>query len=501
MKLKRIDRLLIKSFIPPFFLATAIALFVLIMQTLWLYIDDILGKGTGVFIVLEFLFYLSMSLVPLSLPVGVLLASVMVIGALAERYELSSIKSAGISLFRVMRPLIFLCAGIAVFSFVCYEYVIPVSNLKFKSRLYDMRKQKPALSLDEMVFNDDFHGYKIRIGKKESDGRNIRDVLIYDEQGIQYDQMKMISAKSGEMYMTDDQKFFVMKLKDGYHYLEDKGESSRDNDAVFITTKFDTWTKYFDLSEFELNRTDEELFKAHQTMKNRKQLKASADTLTVKIERQLERVQAQFAGVLPQPDTVATQDSTAQQAKERRLSTHEEYLADPGIKRADDYNLNNTVNWASTLSNSTLESFLPRSQAVLRSYRDKLESAGKNYDYMMERRAKHIFEMNTKISFSLICLVFLFIGAPMGAIVRKGGFGYPLLVAVIFFILFIMVNTFCQKLAEAYTIKATLAAWIPVLIFVPVSIYITYRAMNDSKILDVDAFWSFLRKRKKGVKA
>ncbi|MDX1684595.1 MAG: LptF/LptG family permease, partial [Saprospiraceae bacterium] len=281
MRIKKLDALLIKSFLPPFVLATFIALFVLIMQTLWLYIDDILGKGANMFIVMEFLFYLSMSLVPLALPIGVLLASVMLFGNLGEKYELSSMKSAGISLFRIMMPLIALCMGIAAFSWVCNEYIIPYSNLKFKSRLYDLRKSRPALNLEEGVFNDDFDGYVIHIGKKEDDDRHIRDVLIYDHQHTaSKGETNIIRAKSGEMYATEDNDFFVMKLYDGHMYQEmSRRASSSEGKYPFIRSSFDEWTKIFDLRQFELNRTDEDLFKSNQSMKNSAQLSADIDSM------------------------------------------------------------------------------------------------------------------------------------------------------------------------------------------------------------------------------
>jgi len=157
-----------------------IALFVLVMQTLWLYIDDILGKGAGIFVILEFLVYLSISMIPLALPIGVLLAGVFLFGNLGERYELSSMKSAGISLIRIMMPILFFATLVSLFSWFCSDYLGPNSYIKFISRLNDLKKQKPTLSLQEGIFNEDFYSYVIRIGKKSSNGTDINDILIYD---------------------------------------------------------------------------------------------------------------------------------------------------------------------------------------------------------------------------------------------------------------------------------------------------------------------------------
>ncbi|MCB0533733.1 MAG: LptF/LptG family permease [Saprospiraceae bacterium] len=162
--MKKIDKLLLSSFIGPFIVSFGIALFVLVMQFLWLYIDEIAGKGVSVFILIELIAYLSIATFPMALPIAVLIAGVMVLGNLAERYELSSMKSAGVSLIRIMRSMIIMAAGIAFFSYICSDFLIPIANLKFKSRLYDIRKQKPALTLEKGVFNEDFRQFVIRIG-------------------------------------------------------------------------------------------------------------------------------------------------------------------------------------------------------------------------------------------------------------------------------------------------------------------------------------------------
>ena len=181
----------------------------------------LLGKGAGFFIIIELLSYLSISLIPTALPIAILISSVMVMGNLAERYELASIKSAGVPLLRVMKPLMFLTFGIAIFSFFCSNYIIPLANLQFKSRLYDIRKQKPALNLEAGVFNDDFKGFIIHIGKKDADNKHIEDVIIYDHTTNNREPMQIV-AKRGEMFTTTDGGYFIMKLYDGTQYQETK---------------------------------------------------------------------------------------------------------------------------------------------------------------------------------------------------------------------------------------------------------------------------------------
>jgi lipopolysaccharide export system permease protein len=215
---KKIDKLLLTSFIGPFAVSFGIALFVLIMQFLWLYIDEIAGKGVSIFIMLELLGYMSVSTFPMALPIATLIASVMVVGNLAERYELSSMKSAGISLLRVMRSLIVVCVGLSIFSYITSDFLIPISNLKFKSRLFDIRKQKPALTLEKGIFNEDFRQFIIRIGEKESDGETIGEVMIEDQTNLGKLKFNQILADSGQMYTSPDKRFFVMNLFEGTQY-------------------------------------------------------------------------------------------------------------------------------------------------------------------------------------------------------------------------------------------------------------------------------------------
>ncbi|MBP6828858.1 MAG: LptF/LptG family permease, partial [Saprospiraceae bacterium] len=218
--MKKIDKLLITSFIGPFAVSFGIALFVLIMQFLWLYIDEIAGKGVSIFIMLELIGYLSISTFPMALPIAILIASVMVMGNLAERYELSSLKSAGVPLIRIMRGLILCAAGTGFFSYLCSDFIIPIANLEFKSRLTDIRRQKPALALEKGVFNEDFRQFVIRIGDKAPDGETISNVMIEDQSNAGKVKFAKIMADSGQMYTTDNRRYFVMNLFKGTQYQE-----------------------------------------------------------------------------------------------------------------------------------------------------------------------------------------------------------------------------------------------------------------------------------------
>lgn len=602
IRIKKIDSLLFTSFIPPFFVTFAIAVFVLVMQTLWLYIDDIAGKGLGLFLIIELLAYKSVALFPLALPLGILISSVMVLGNMAERYELSSLKSAGVPLSRIMRPILFFALICGVFSYYCSNTLMPMANLKFGSRMYDIQQQKPTLQLEEGVFNDDFRGFAIRIGRKEADQRTIHDVLLYDHNSISQGQFTQIVAKNGEMYSSPDGKYFIMHLKDVYQYVETRANSfsSTDGSYPFVRTHFNEWFKVFDLSEFELNRTNEELFKSNRSMMSIKELRSAIDSMTLKIlkrevvysntvaryfftqeidstiiklealerENDEEYYEEQYetdesdadstgAGAVPSDMRAAAETTAKEKAliaereragKAARDSTNgpangtltaivqsdsnatDSLPAQPTLASEKTMTAPETVKLPSapikpenkipkkvmrgpkplpqdTLADlSSIQSFVElfpkeehgrlynRAQNTARSVYSQAESAARALERDLENQVKYIYEMHTKYSLAVVCVIFLFIGAPMGAIIRKGGFGYPILISIIFFMLFVVLTIFCRKIAESFVLPAWLAAWLPCLVLAPIGALLTTKAMNDSKVLDFDSFAQRMRR-------
>lgn len=489
--LKKIDRLLILGFIPPFVVTFFIALFVLVMQTLWLYIDEIAGKGVGLLLMMELLGYLSVSMIPMALPIAILISSVMVLGNLAERYELSSMKSAGVPLWRIMLPLMVVNFGIAVGSFYISNNLIPVSNLKFRSRLYDIRKQKPTLNLEEGIFNDDFEGYAIRIGEKGSDERTLEDVLIIDHSDATEGRLMEIAADSGEMYVTADERYFVMRLFNGWQYVE---MENKDRAFPFMRTSFKQWQKVFDLSEFQINRTDERLFKSHQSMLTVGQLAVAIDSINRSIEGRLESVHTnneKYYAFLRDKQT-----GTPPKALVNRSALPPEQI---NLDRLD-----SLQHFAQTFTPVKQTDLYAKAETYARGVQGQLNTVATNIKRKQESIVKHYFELHTKFSFAVSCVIFLFIGAPMGAIVRKGGFGYPMIIAILFFMGFIVLNIFSKNIAERFVIPPIQAAWLPVMVFFPLGLLLTYLAMNDyhrTININLAKFKAFINKirRKEGV--
>ncbi len=483
-----------------------IALFVLIMQFLWKFIDDIIGKGVGAPVILELFFYKSVSLFPLALPIAILLAAVMVMGSLGEQYELSSFKSAGIPLTRILLPLIGISMLIGIFSFYCSNTIIPLANLKYQSRLYDIRNSKPTLSIEPGVFNEDFHGFSIRVGKKHNDKQTIEDIMVYDDSQRSRGRLSVVTAKKGKMYVSKKDGAFVMTLYDGFQYAETE-DDNKPGTSPFMISHFQEWTRRFDLSEFNMEKTEEDQFKSHYSMKSARQIAIEIDTLDEQINTA--RKSNQLPNVLFK-DTIPSfavgldraQDSSRlhiveQKALFRRTVPENTILA---TRYQDIKMLLDTtkaipgVSFASQLPMKMMREYKTQINNRVSIAQSTLDRNARTIDRLEILRRKNVYELHWKFSLAAACVVMLMIGGPMGSIVRKGGFGYPLLIAIFFFTFFIMSNISCRKLNDSGNLPSVLAAWMPVMILAVISLFLTYKALRDSRFMDWERVNSFFRK-------
>ncbi|MTB50472.1 LptF/LptG family permease [Lewinella sp. W8] len=557
--MKQLDKLLARSFLGPFVVTFGIAIFVLLMQILWLYLDDIAGKGLGFFVVMELLAYKCVGLVPLALPLALLISSVMVLGGMAEHYELSSFKSAGVSLFRVMRPLILFGILSSGVSYFCSDYVIPAANLQFGARMYDIQQKKPTLSMEPGVFNEDFSQFAIRLGERDNNGRDIRDVLIYDHSKAATGELVQITASNGEMYSSDDGNFFIMRLFDGFQYLEQRPGGRNGQNRPFIRTKFDTYTKVFDLSEFNLQVTNAKLFATNRSMLATWQLQEGVDSIDLDIAIRKQTISNHLTSYLPllKKDTTVYRESWTRKQEQEAAAARDSVAADTArqlssiaetveaedlpptrppratqtpsqIQRIDNRSpekmvtdqtaldrtmvtreledrqqvqyqralkhplVRGATDWPGiesmmdSLENTIATRVYNRSRSAIRSVTSQAQAAQRIIPGVEESRVKHIYDLHMKYSMALVCIIFIFIGAPMGAIVRKGGFGYPILVSIIFFVIFIILTILCRKLAESFVVTGAVAGWLPCVVLFPMSLYITRRAMRDAKLVSTD---------------
>jgi len=376
-----------------------------------------------------------------------------------------------------MRSIIIAAAGIACFSYVCSDFLIPVANLKFKSRLHDIQRQKPALALEEGVFSEEFRQFVIRIGNKARDGETISNVMIEDQTSAGKLKLNQILADSGQMFTTNDNRFFVMNLYNGAQYQEPAQTRPATGGYPFVRTKFKIWTKVWDLSEFDMVRTPEGRFKNINGALTIGQLRRNMDSLQLEMYNGKQVIADDLIDrVKRRPFQSNQRKPVAQSGAILQQNTLEPVLP---IQRWTDN---------PTALGSILETFEPKSREKLRKDAMLQAKTGKTaldrrITYIESRRKEAVktgFQYYTKYTFILLCLLFSFIGAPLGAIIRKGGFGYPVLVSITFFVAFIMLTALCQKLAEAYIVTPFWAAAAPSVFLILIGTYLTRSAMNDS---------------------
>jgi lipopolysaccharide export system permease protein len=460
---KKLDILLVKSFIGPFIVTFFVALFVLIMQFFWLYMDELIGKGVGVFLLLELLMYMGAALVPLALPLAILLSSIMTFGNLGENFELVAIKSSGISLLRFMQPLTIFVIFISALAFLFSNYVIPVANLKALSLLYDVRNSKPTLNLRPDQFNSDIQGYSIRIGSKDKEGNIIRDVVIYDHTDMMGN-TKVVMAKEGEMVATPDKRALIFRLRDGWQYNE--GMENGAHNYTQIRMHFDEWDKVFDISGFKFTRTSEDMFKNANQMMNVSQLNESIDSLKKQQKRNLAHASTYLAPYYTLETRSKEKDKVVAQLNAKSTPTTITY----------------TNSFLDHVPDSLQDALLQAMINNIRFVKTQLDVTALDYRLQTENYLKYEIELHRKYSLSFACLLLFLIGAPLGAIIRKGGLGMPMVVAVVFFVIFHILNISGEKLAKAESVAPWLGMWMASLGLLPLAVLLINAARKDSKV-------------------
>jgi lipopolysaccharide export system permease protein len=464
--IKKLDKLIFKSFIGPFVVTFFIALFVLIMQTLWKYIDDLVGKGLDFLTILQFVWYASATLLTLAMPIAILISTIMTFGNLGESFELVAIKSSGISLLRFMRPLMWFTVLLCIITFWFANYVIPYSQLKFVTLYKDILVKKPSLDLKQGQFYTGIEKYAIRVGKKDVDGKQIEKVLIYDQSNTL--QENTIISQSGKMDVTADNNYLAFDLQNGTRYQERANVA--DSATEYIRLEFKTFRKLFDLSAFQQKKGDEDVFKNSPKMLTARQITKSLDSLK-KTDDSLNLIVARNLNIsLPYlNDTSKLWKNIAAIKYNKKDSIYSDsvsaILYDRAISKANE--LKNTLTFNSNDATNRRENI-----------------------------TTHKLEWQRKFSFSLACMVLFFIGAPLGSIIRKGGMGMPLVVAICFFLIFHLLNMFGEKFVKTEALSPFMGMWLAVICLTPVGIFFTYKAMHDSQLFNKEFYYRVGRKIK-----
>ncbi len=466
--MKRIDWLVIKSFIGPFVLTFFIAQFVLVMQFLWKYIDDLVGKGLDTWILIQLLAYASARLVPLALPLAVLLASIMTYGDFGEHFELTAAKAAGISLIRFMLPLVFTVTGISIFAFFFSNNMLPKANLKFSTLLYDIRHQKPTLALKPGIFYNGLDGFFIKVVSKDDKTNTLNNITVYDHTSGHGDD-HVITAERGKMTQDEDAMALTIELENGRQYREiDNKDPKGEQNYEMISTSFKSWVKYFDLSQFRLSHTDENFFKDMKQMMALKQLLGQVDTIHID-ENTMKKNMA--SNEIPyfnlRKYSIDTLKKDPDVTPEKFAHVTEGLAAYDKTKRVQIMEI--AMNRARNMKN----------------YADvtQRQLEFKYHDYVT-----YMVEIYRKFTLSVACLVLFFIGAPLGSIIRRGGLGWPLFYCVIFFIMYHVTSIIGEKLAENNVLTAFSGMWLSTFVLMPIGLFLTLKATDDSKIYSADYY-------------
>jgi lipopolysaccharide export system permease protein len=478
--MKKLDLFILKSYLGPLFMTFFIAVFILLMQFLWKYIDDLVGKGLEWYIILKLLFFASTTVVPMALPLAILLSSLMTFGNFGEHYELVTMKAAGISLFRIMRPLIFVSVLISVFAFYFSDVILPKANLKFLSLLFDIREKKLAFNLREGVFYNGIDGFVIRVGKKDADGNTIRDVMVYDHTK-HMGNVSMTIAEWGRMELSSDKRFLVFRLYNGSNYEERIDLHRNEITRPFQRTRFSEQYQMFDLSGLQLTRTDENLFKKNYEMQNIRQLRFSIDSIGTDLNRQKKIERDNMVNnfvVLSGRDTM-TNAFKRKPANNPSSHKNRRFLASSVINSFNPEDRSSIIAAAANTANSVKEN---------------ASVAGENFAILQKLIYKHQIVYHKKFTFSIACFLLFFIGAPLGAIIRKGGLGMPAIISTLFFILYWIISFIGEKYAAEGVLPVWQGMWIASVILLPIGIFLTRKATNDASLLDVDSWIKFFQK-------
>lgn len=463
--MKILDRYILKSFLVPFFATFLIVLFVLIMQALWAAFEQIAGRGVSIFFILKFLYYTSLMVATQALPIAVLLSSIMALGNLSERYEYAAVKSANVSLLRFLRPLIVLTLLLSVFNFFLLNNVLPYAVLKQKNLRINMQKKKPALALVPGSFNTEIPDYQIKFDEKYGEEENLlKKVLIYDLSSDKGNK-KVITSDRGKIITEEGSKYMTLVLYDGYYYEE---HTSRNRNYKKVdkmpasNAEFKEYAFNIDISSFSGDDLGETKYTKHYSMLSLQQLKDTIPALKVSYDEYVSSRSTNIYTKLAGKDLYASNDSINKYNLEGKILDNFDLIGQL-----------NVVNNAISSIKSTINT-VKASENALKIKRKKLNL----YDV----------EFYNRIAMSLSCLILFFIGAPLGSIIRKGGFGLPMILAISIYIIYFFANTFAKNLSDESSITAIQGGWASTVVMIPFAFFLTRRATKGMGLFNIDVF-------------
>lgn len=481
-KVKRLYLFILETFLPLFFMTFFICLFIVMMQFLWRYIDDMVGKGLDIAVIAELFCYAALTMVPLALPLSILLASLMVFGNLGEHFELTAMKASGVSLLKIMSPLIILIGGVSVGAFFFQNDVLPKANVKMWTLLFSMRQKSPELEIPEGAFYDQIKGYNLFVKSKNKDTGMLYDMMIYDvSKGYGY--ANVIVADSGKLSFTEDKKHLFLQLYNGESF-----EDMNDNRTVAKKGNALYRRESFGLKEIMIpfdatfNRMDDDAMRNQYVGKNLAELRHTIDSVNVKVDSIGNTIALHF---LREPVC----GSPIRKRIVENGKTKEVPMAIASIEKPLD------------LDSLFAEVEMTKRKKYLEEAKVKATNLKQDFEYrgyaLKESRLtirRHQIEMQKKFTLSFACLVFFFIGAPLGAIIRKGGLGTPIVISVLLFIVYYIFDNMGYKMARDGHWEVWKGMWLSSAVLLPLGIFFTYKAVNDSAVFNPDAYLNLFRK-------
>ena len=473
---------MLSRFLPRFLMTFCICLFIVIMQFLWRYIDELVGKGLSIDLIGELFFHAALSLLPLALPLSILLAALMTFGDLGEHIELTALKSSGISLTTIMKPIAILMVFVAIGAFFFMNNALPKSQVKMWTLLFSMRQTSPTLDIPEGAVYSQIPGYNIYVKRKDKERDMLYNMLIYDvSNGTMFP--RIVAADSGRLSMTEDKQHLVLTLYKGSWYEEMKGGGGVSGMSGDLYRRESFHDKEI-LIPYDANftRMDDETMKSQYVGKNISELRQTIDSVRLRVDSAasyiVSKMRAQPVCGVPAERTVV-KDGKPVSTPVKEVPLDKPVDINKLIKELPESEQQMLVNQALMRATSTMQDMQFQGYTI-------------NDDNFIIRR--HQIELMKKFTLSLACLIFFFIGAPLGAIIRKGGLGMPIVVSVILFIIYYIIDNMGYKLARDGRWEVWQGMWLSSAILLPLGIFLTKKAVNDSAVFNPDAWLNFLRR-------
>lgn len=481
--IKRLDMFLLQRFLPVLAMTFFISLFIVMMQFLWRYIEDLVGKGLSVGVVAELFGYAALTMVPMALPLAVLLASLMTFGNLGEKFELTAMKAAGISLFRIMRPLIIVMTAIAIGAFFFQNDVLPIAKTKMYTLLLSMRQKSPEVDIPERSFYDQIPGMNLYVEKKDKESGMLHGLIIYDvTRGM--DNARIILADSGKISFTEDKSHIFLKLDRGemFENFRDNSMGLSSNSNMPFRRESFTNKEVYIAFDANFNRIDEAGIRSQYVGQNITQLTHSIDSIRLIVDS----IGNAYGTQLKETPMLGVPyySTVFKNGRSQRVRTPED-------KAVKDVSVDSVFAGANP---SVGKSYINQALAKTKSRRNEFEYK-KQVLYQEEKVMNlHDIERQRKFTLSLACLIFFFIGAPLGAIIKKGGLGTPLVISVFIFVVYFIFDNIGYKLARDGRSAVWEGIWLSSFVILPMGVFFTYKAVGDSAMFDIESYKKAMRR-------